>query len=420
MKKGSNFLIVILFILIIIPVIVLLAISDIVKYEISVRNTDPFILNLTSIIGALSTVAGIITIYMQINKEKRLNSSRFLMDLNEFFINHKDIEDVRYRLDAFDDNKNLGKAYFDKIFKTENDKYKINEYLNFFESVQNFLEKKVLKIKDVSEMFSKRFFMVVNNKFVQKYYLEEKNVFWAEIFKLHRSLVEYKNEKNIEIPYFKNDLSFLDCYNECSHGYYKEKHIKNNKIKILLFFSIPFLSVLFIIAYKIFNLSIINTSQITAAVATIFGGVAIYLQVQDENEINQAKFLFDLNRIFLDKQNLKKVLLKADYFEKTGKNIFKKSDSRDVFEYFVFFGNIFNLINNKIIKINDINYVFNSRFFKAINNPYIHEKFFSKNSEYFIEIYELYEDWSNYRRKNNQIVILEKFDFAKSCKKYFI
>ncbi len=75
-------------------------------------------------------------------------------------------------------------------------------YFTFFESMYLMVTKKSLQMKDLDELFGRRFLSVANNKIVQEVDLIRNHDYYTNIFKLYKRWRQYRGENG---NYFLND-----------------------------------------------------------------------------------------------------------------------------------------------------------------------------------------------------------------------
>ncbi|MEZ7821313.1 MAG: hypothetical protein QMB51_03325 [Patescibacteria group bacterium] len=423
-KKGSNSIIFIFFILILLPSVFLIPITNLfLSSENSYVFLDSsFFLYLSAFISSFSTIIGLLTIYKQINKDKKINSSKFLVDLNNAMMLFQNTRNVYKKLINLEYSK-YNKSNFENIFKTDEDKYDLVEYLDFFENIEFLLRKNILKISEVDDMFSKRFFMVVNNPYVQKIKLVKYDYSWTGIYKLARALIEYKKDNNIDIPYEKHSISKTKNYFKYSNGFFNYKSIKNSLPMIFIFSFSLFLIVLFFLLI-FFKYPVLKISTIVGTTGTVIGAFAVFFQLNAENNINKARFIFELNKSFISNDRFKKisVLVSKNFYNNLDfskkNNFIKKINKEDLFDYLVFFESINVMLENKALKINDI-FSLIARFMIFVNNPNVQDSILIKNHIFFKNIYKLHKKILKFFKKNNGDIVYSDYSLEKTDSKFY-
>ncbi len=119
------------------------------------------------------------------------NEAQVILQLHADFTQNNDI---RYIYEKLEESRNDESVHLKK-----EDKTKISAYLTFFEAVYYLLNKGILKIGPVNDLFGYRFFLAVHNEDVQKLELIKDAGYYVDIFKLHKELTDYRKGKGEEI-----------------------------------------------------------------------------------------------------------------------------------------------------------------------------------------------------------------------------
>lgn len=404
MKKKSNNLIFIFVLLVILPSIFVVPVVNIILKNTGINN---FLNNskyafLSSLFSSISVIFGIIVVYRQIQKQKKIMSNRFLIDLNDYFVKDENIQRVFGKLIKLEDKKYSSNSY-NKLFQTDEAKYDLLEYLNFMESLQYFVDERVIKISEINELFSKRFFIAINNPYIQEIKLIKYDYSWVNLYRLSKSLIEYKKEHNNPMPYELFSIEKTPNYEKYSKGYYNYKSIKSNYFKIFIFSASFFIVSIFLINYFILGIDAKGISRVISIIGVIIGALSLLFQTIETNNINRCRFLFDLNKKFMTNDCFSYIFIKASnnlYNNKNIKSCFKKSDEIFIKFYLNFFEVIYILYKKNIITIQEINFLFNGRIFRVFGNPEIQKSFIYRDKESYKNIFLLYKKLYEFRIKN--------------------
>lgn len=404
MKKKSNNLIFVFILLVILPSIFIIPVVNVMLENTGINN---FLNNskyafLSSLFSSISVIFGIILVYRQIQKQKKIMSNRFLIDLNDYFVKDENIQRVFGKLMKLEDKKYSFNSY-DKLFQTNEAKYDLLEYLNFMEILQYFVDERVIKISEINELFSKRFFIAINNPYVQEIKLIKYDYSWVNLYRLSKSLIEYKKEHNNPIPYKSFSIEKTSNYEKYSKGYYNYKSIKSNYFKIFIISASFFIVSIFLINYFILGIDAKGISRVISIIGVIIGALSLLFQTIETNNINRCRFLFDLNKIYLSKPAFQKVYIVAtknfyDNLPFTDKYNFIKSINKiDIEQYFSFFETIEDVLDKKVLNIKEVSFMFSNKFFAIFNNPFFQKYFLNKG--YFINAFKLNERLMNEKNK---------------------
>jgi hypothetical protein len=155
-----------------------------------------------SVVIAITEIVGIFAIWYQLKKQKDINIASFLMEFDQNFGEHKNIY------------SKISQYQNDKSVFTEQDIADIVAYLTFFESLYYFIQKGILTIEMVDNLFGYRFFIGVHNEFIQKFELIKDSQYYLNIYKLHAKWIDYRKKCGGFIPEKENSLENVDNYNK--------------------------------------------------------------------------------------------------------------------------------------------------------------------------------------------------------------
>jgi hypothetical protein len=133
----------------------------------------------------MTAIVGAIAIWFEMKRTKDMAEGEFVLTLNNSFSSNEDL-----------------KVLFGKLVNgaelTEEERPAIVEYLTFFETVYILITRNVVEIKIINDLFAYRFFMAVNNKYVQELELISDCQYYRNIYKLDRLWLEYRMKEGIE------------------------------------------------------------------------------------------------------------------------------------------------------------------------------------------------------------------------------
>ena len=151
---------------------------------------------------------------------------------------------------------------------------------------------------------------------------------------------------------------------------------------------------------------------------TIAGVFALWMQMQKGKKLNEGEFILNLRKQFVDNPHLFQLTLKLEKYDRSDKTVnpFNEDDISDIAAYMTFFEVMYMLIKRDIIKLHMIDLLFAFHFFLLINNPRIQDIELIPCQDYYIDVYKLYYEWTNYRQNKNMPIygyendILSKID----------
>lgn len=183
MKKGKNTL---LLIVLIILVVFVTGVSSMYIQD-----------SIASSITAVTAIIGAIAIWYQLKKDHDISKADFIISLNNTFHGNKNIEKTYNSLKEFRDNQK-------KDFSPEEGRL-MGDYIMYFEIMNYLVDEKIVTIDMVNKLFANKFFIFVNNPFVQKYQLKYTAIN-APIFELYEKWHNHRvSEGECEL-YPKNAL----------------------------------------------------------------------------------------------------------------------------------------------------------------------------------------------------------------------
>jgi len=158
--------------------------------------------------------------------------------------------------------------------------------------------------------------------------------------------------------------------------------------------------------------------EMIATIGAVGGLFGLLYQFKRERELNEAKFIVDLNKDFIENPTISRIyrLLEQSKVEKYEKNPFKESDIIDMANYLSFFEPFWALIERKVVKIGTLDPVLGYRFFLVVNNRFVQEMLLCKSGKCtaWKAIYLLHNAWKKYRTNKGQKIWNEKYDLSKT------
>ena len=163
---------------------------------------------LVTITANITAVVGVFAVYIQIRKSKIVEQSSFTIEISKYFYEVPGISDLIHKIgraSVVDDSE--------YVIKTE-DRQTLIKYLNYLKTVATLVEDKVIDIYTLNNVFAYEFFIVLNNKSVQKLELGPFAKFYTDIFELYFKWSKYREKKGFENVHNKNLLSDMKEYKD--------------------------------------------------------------------------------------------------------------------------------------------------------------------------------------------------------------
>ena len=184
--------------------------------------------------------------------------------------------------------------------------------------------------------------------------------------------------------------------------------------------AVPIISICMLIAALIGSLFLdevmgARISNIVTIITAIVGAVALFVQFKKDKELNMASFIVDYSVQFYDIYNLNDVLDELENC-RTDKNykLDVKKWYKDIVAYLQWLESLAALVNSKLLTIEKIDNVLSYRFFLIVNNKQVQEKELIPCKDFYRGIFSLYEEWAQYKKKNNLPIIFESNELSKT------
>lgn len=113
-------------------------------------------------LGTIGLVASVLIVIYQLSSENDVTLGSFILELNAGFTGNERIQRAYTKLKLYEGT--MDEAY--RIL--EEDRADLDEYLVFFETISVLNKKGVISLKTLDEMFGFRFFIAMNNPYVQE------------------------------------------------------------------------------------------------------------------------------------------------------------------------------------------------------------------------------------------------------------
>lgn len=151
------------------------------------------------------------------------------------------------------------------------------------------------------------------------------------------------------------------------------------------------------------------STTVTTAL-TIIAGVAFWMEYKNNERINEAQLIMELNNQFVSNPQFSFVELELEKYyakyceaERLGMNMdFSFGIDLDKFDqnrqslvnYLVHLEGIASLVNEKVLHLNVITDLMAYRYFIAVNNPEVQEKELIPYRDYYHGCFAIYDNWS--------------------------
>lgn len=173
----------------------------------SIFLTDNIASKLFNAITVITAIVGAIALFIQFKKDKQINEASFIFDFSGSFYDQYNCAELVPILDDYADKKI-------KTINYEENLGIIIRYMQWVESIGAIIEKGTIDLKSIHQVLGYRFFIIVNNKEIQKKELIPYREHYIGTFKLYKKWYEYKKAHNLPIPLEKTSLHLYKEFDE--------------------------------------------------------------------------------------------------------------------------------------------------------------------------------------------------------------
>jgi hypothetical protein len=159
-------------------------------------------------IGSIIAIIGVTAIWYQLKREKDLSEAEFIINLNNTFTTNSDI---KYIYKKIEESKNQQEDPF-----TDEDMIRVVDYLTFFEIMSNLIQRKVLNLDMINDLFAYRFFAAVHNPHIQKREIIKDAAYYKNLYILHSEWTKYRKKNKLYIPHDEFSLEKMDTKYNCN------------------------------------------------------------------------------------------------------------------------------------------------------------------------------------------------------------
>ncbi len=162
----------------------------------------------------LTAAGGLVALFFQFKRERDLNEADFILRINNDFMMNESMSRI-YKL--LEESKVEGQK---KNPFSQDDIIDMANYLTYFDPFYSLIDRKIVKIESVDPVLAYRFYLAVNNKFMQQMLIcsQGKEIAWESIYKLYSYWSKYRENLGREIWQSNHSLSKSNCYNKIVKG----------------------------------------------------------------------------------------------------------------------------------------------------------------------------------------------------------
>ena len=167
-----------------------------------------------SLITIITAIVGAFGIWLELNKEQEINQASFILSINSDFY----ALGGKGTMYAADLEKMLDEDFsgVKKLELTKEHQTMVIQYLVWVKTLSSLINRRMIKISAIDDLFSYKFFVAINNPEIQKMELIPYKTAYRGIFKAHKIWKKYRVKHGLEIYNEKTDLSTVEGYEELS------------------------------------------------------------------------------------------------------------------------------------------------------------------------------------------------------------
>lgn len=139
------------------------------------------------------TLLGTIFIAVELKNGQNVTCSDMLIDLNNYFHDSDRLMKVYEALEKKVDNPEDCALVWEGVRDVE-----IAQYATFFENLFLLYRNEVASIEDLDDLFGYRFFIFMNNPYIQENYILPTSSSYVQLFKLYEAWIKYRKRKDAD------------------------------------------------------------------------------------------------------------------------------------------------------------------------------------------------------------------------------
>lgn len=171
------------------------------------------------------TLLGTIFIAVELKNGQNVTCSDMLIDLNNYFHDSDRLMTVYEALETKVDNPEDCALVWDGVRDVE-----IAQYATFFENLFLLYRNEVASIEDLDDLFGYRFFIFMNNPYIQENYILPTSSSYVQLFKLYEAWIKFRKRKDSDwhahMPYAR--FAYTEQYLKGRLYLKDESFIQNN------------------------------------------------------------------------------------------------------------------------------------------------------------------------------------------------
>ena len=161
---------------------------------------------ISEVITIATALIGAIALFFQFKRDKDINQASFVVEFGKSFEEKEGCRDIIQKLERYRKGET-------NVF-TKNDYTYIVSYLQWCETLSILVQKNVLNLKTIDNLYSYWFFLITNNEYIQKLELVPEAEFYKGVYILHKIWTKYKRKTNQIILEDNTSLEKVENYDK--------------------------------------------------------------------------------------------------------------------------------------------------------------------------------------------------------------
>ena len=177
-------------------IIVVAAYFLIAHYSDNISDMSTILTTITALIAA-------VTFWMQLKRTENLDEANFIMSLNDQFISNDEMTRIEHALEVYYNQEFEGRSEgsLDLVLERgHEDCQRLINYLVYMEGLAALIQRNVLHLGVIDDLFAYRFFIAVNNPIVQKFELLPYANYYQGCFELSKMWTKEWRKSGRPIP----------------------------------------------------------------------------------------------------------------------------------------------------------------------------------------------------------------------------
>lgn len=165
-----------------------------ITYDAIIENV-----NFIELISTVTIIIGAVVAWVELHNSAKLNEAEFIKDLNNQFIENKEMVEIEHALEMYYNKTDRGEKHVRLELDLEQDnedRQKLINYLVYLEGLASIIDHDIVHIDQINDLFGYRFFLAVNNPVVQITELYPYSNYYQGIFRIYDKWMKFCKNKN--------------------------------------------------------------------------------------------------------------------------------------------------------------------------------------------------------------------------------